>query len=120
MAAQGGNVNALGRLEHAPDRWELRATRPGVLARIDALKVGQAAGVLGGGRSRKDDSIDMGVGVELHAKVGDPVAAAETVATVYHRAGRGLESAQALLSAAVQIADEAPAPPLVIEVGIGG
>lgn len=120
VAAQGGNVNALGRLEHAPDRWELRATRPGVLARIDALKVGQAAGVLGGGRSRKDDSIDMGVGVELHAKVGDPVAAAETVATVYHRAGRGLESAQALLSAAVQIADEAPAPPLVIEVGIGG
>ncbi len=119
VAAQGGDASALTRLERAPDQWLLRADRSGALARIDALSVGRAAGVLGGGRARKGDPIDMGVGVVLHAKVGDAVSAGEPVATVYHRNGRGLEQAQELLSNATDIADAAEAPTLILVKGIG-
>ena len=40
---------------------------------LGALAVGQAVGVLGGGRAQKGDAIDPGVGVVLHAKVGAEV-----------------------------------------------
>ena len=119
VAAQGGKVSTLGRLERAPDQWQLRAPAAGALARVDALQVGRAAGLLGGGRSRKDDVIDMGVGIQLHAKVGDQVAAGDVVATVHHRAGRGLEQAQALLTSALLVSEVAEPQALVIEVGIG-
>ncbi len=120
VAAQGGDPSALGRLERAPDTWQLRAPRGGVVARLDALAVGRAAGLLGGGRSRKGEAIDMGVGVELHAKVGDPLSEGEPLATLYHRGGRGLEAAQRLLQGALEMADEATRPPLIVELGIGG
>lgn len=119
VAAQGGDVTALGRLPRAPGQWQLRTRRSGILARLDALPVGRAAHALGGGRSRKDDAIDVGVGVELHAKVGDPVADGAAIATVYHRGGRGLEEAKRLLEGAFEVADNAQRPTLVIERGLG-
>ncbi len=119
IAAQGGDVTTLGRLPRASEQWQLRAKRSGVLARLDALPVGRAAHALGGGRSKKDDAIDVGVGVELHAKVGDQVRVGEAIATVYHRGGRGLEQAQRLLESAVAVADSATRPQLVIESGLG-
>ncbi|NLG09728.1 MAG: thymidine phosphorylase [Deinococcales bacterium] len=119
VAAQGGDPRALGALERAPDRWQLRAARGGVVSRLDALAVGRAVGVLGGGRSRKGEAIDMGVGAELHAKVGEPVSAGEPLATLYHRGGRGLEAAQRLLTEAYAVGDEGAVMPLVLERGIG-
>lgn len=122
IAAQGGDVTALGRLERAPDRWQLRAGRSGVVSRVTALDIGRAAGMLGGGRSRKDDVIDMGVGVQLHAKVGDEVQAGQPLATLHHRGARGLDEAKALLEEAIEVAgpDQPVArPALLLERGIG-
>lgn len=119
VAAQGGDVAALGRLTRAEGAWTATAERGGVITRIDALAVGRAVGALGGGRSRKDDAVDMGVGIVLHKKVGDPVEAGERVATVHHRDGRGLERAQALMASALGVGDEADEPQLIVELGIG-
>jgi len=119
IRAQGGDVSGLGNLERAPDQWVLRAPRTGVVAAVQALAVGRAAGVLGGGRSRKGDAVDVGVGVELHAKVGDEVTANDGLATLWHRGGRGLEPARRLLEEAYEIADAATPEPLIIERGIG-
>jgi pyrimidine-nucleoside phosphorylase len=38
---------------------------------------------LGGGRATKEDVIDLSVGVVLHKKVGDAVAAGESLATIH-------------------------------------
>ena len=119
VAAQGGDVSALGRLERAEGEWQLRAERAGVVGRIDALAVGRAAGALGGGRSRKDDRIDMGVGIVLHRKVGDEVEAGGPLLTVYHRDGRGLEQARNLLEGGLTVTDSASAEELVLVRGIG-
>jgi thymidine phosphorylase len=72
--------------------------------------------MLGGGRTRKGASVDLGVGVVLHAKIGDPVREGDPVATVFHRDGRGLEDAREALAGAVRVAERAEAPPLVLEV----
>src|SRR5690606_3087513 len=119
VAAQGGDVGSLGSLPLAPDQELVRAPRSGVVAAFEARAVGEAAGLLGGGRARKGDAVDHGVGVVLHAKVGDPVAEGEPVATLYHRGGKGLEAALARVRSALTVADAAEPVPLVVETGLG-
>ncbi len=115
IEAQEGDLDDPDALALAPDRVEIAAPEDGVLADLDALRVGRAVRLLGGGRTRKDDRVDLGVGVELHAKIGDPVRRGEAVATVVHRDGRGLDEARAALMGAIRIAEHAEAPPLVLE-----
>jgi len=117
IAAQGGDVRALDRLPLAPGRAEVRAPRGGVLTELDALAVGRAVGMLGGGRARKGDPIDAGVGVELLAKVGDTVSSGDAIVSVFHRDGRGLDAALATLEQALKIGEEAHPTPLVLETG---
>jgi len=116
VAAQGGDVRALERLETAPDEHLYRAERGGFVAEVGALAVGQAVKVLGGGRAQKGDVIDPGVGIVLHAKVGDEIGAGEPLLTLYHRGGRGLADALELVRGAVTLADAPPEPPpLIVE-----
>lgn len=113
--AQGGDLSSPDALGLAPDTVAVRAPRDGVVAALDALAIGKAAGRLGGGRSRKGDAIDGGVGLLLRAKVGDPVSNGEEVATLYHRGGRGLAEAEELVTGALKVEDEGAAPPLLLD-----
>ena len=49
---------------------------------LDALIVGQVLCQAGTGRSRPGQSINHGVGIDVHAKVGDTVAKGDSVFTV--------------------------------------
>jgi thymidine phosphorylase len=71
IAAQGGDPSAP--LPVARETDVVTAPRDGVLTRMDALAVGTAAWRLGAGRARKEDAVDFGAGVVLHAKPGDEV-----------------------------------------------
>ncbi|XOB98934.1 thymidine phosphorylase [Deinococcota bacterium DY0809b] len=119
VAAQGGDARVVDepeRLGLAPDVYELRAEAAGVVAELDAYKVGLAVLRLGGGRERKGDAIDHGVGVRLAKKVGERVAEGDILATVFHRAGRGLEESSQRLKEAYRIGQRAGVPPLILEV----
>ena len=116
IAAQGGDVSQLDRLELAPDQTPWTASASGTLQRIDAERVGVAVSRLGGGRAKKGDTIDLGVGAVLHARVGDEVAAGDPIATLYHRGGRGLEHALAALEGAADVGESLTPEPVVIEV----
>ena len=116
IAAQGGDLAHDDALALAPDVVTIDADRDGVLADLDALAVGRAVRALGGGRAAKGDAVDLGVGVTLAAKVGDPVAAGAPLLTIHHRGGRGLDAARAALADAVRIDDAASPPPLIHEV----
>ncbi len=77
IRAQGGDPDAP--LPVARERQVVTAPATGVLTRLDAYAVGVAAWRLGAGRARKEDPVQAGAGVELHAKpggVGDRRAAA--------------------------------------------
>ena len=119
VAAQGGDpayVDDPNRLDIAPGVAEILAEQRGYLTRIDALSVGRAVLALGGGRERKGEAIDHGVGVELLKKPGDEVQPGEPLLKIIHRDGHGLERARELLSAGLQIGPKKPeALPLILE-----
>ena len=57
---------------------------------------------LGGGRATKDSEIDLSVGLVLHKKVGDAVAAGESLASIHAK-----DEASAMQAAEQQAAREA-------------
>ncbi len=70
---------------------------------------------LGGGRARKEDEIDPGVGITVLKKLGDPVAEDEPVADVRYTDAARLDAAMELLERAWVIGDSAPEPaPLIL------
>ncbi len=119
IANQGGDprvVDDYTRLPFSPDRTDVLAPRAGRVTHVRAELVGRAAVALGAGRSRLDDEIDPGVGIELLARPGDEVAAGDPVLRVSHRAGRGLEEAIGLLNQAIEVGDALHAePPIVVD-----
>jgi len=119
IEAQGGDGRVVEEpelLELAPDVYELRAQEGGVVSELDAYRVGIATLRLGGGRESKNAPIDHGVGVYLLKKIGDPVSPGDVLAKIYHRNGRGLDEAVALLNEAYQLGEEASPPPLLLDV----
>ncbi len=119
IEAQGGDatyVDDVSKFDVAPGRADVTAPESGFVAGIDALSVGRAVLVLGGGRERKGEAIDHGVGVELLRKPGEAVGAGEPVLRIYHRDARGLDAAQRLLTEGLTISAQAPAPePLILD-----
>ncbi|OOV14317.1 thymidine phosphorylase [Deinococcus sp. LM3] len=117
IEAQGGDatyVDDISRFDVAPGRADVTATESGFVAGIDALSVGRAVLALGGGRERKGEAIDHGVGVELLRKPGEAVQAGESVIRIYHRDARGLEVATRLLTEGLSLSAQAPAPDALI------
>jgi thymidine phosphorylase len=81
IAAQGGDPDAA--LPVAKEHSVLAAPASGVLTRLDAMAVGLAAWRLGAGRARKEDPVQAGAGVEMHAKPGDTVVEGQPLLTLH-------------------------------------
>ena len=89
--AQGGDVRALEDLSLLPlaaHRSLITAPAAGVLD-IDALALGRACALLGGGRQRPGQAIDHTVGFILKKRAGERVAAGEAVAEMYYNGENG-------------------------------
>lgn len=119
VAAQGGDASYVddpNKFDIAAGRAEVTAPTDGFIGGIDALSVGRAVLALGGGRERKGEAIDHGVGVELLKKPSEAVKAGEAVMRLYHRDGRGLEAALKLLQEGLSISPSAPqVHPLILD-----
>ncbi|SMB89048.1 thymidine phosphorylase [Deinococcus hopiensis] len=119
VEAQGGDallVDHPERLNVAPGREDVLAPASGFVQSVDALAVGRAVLALGGGRERKGEAIDHGVGVELLKKPGEAVQVGQAVLRLYHRDGRGLDAARTLLEEGLKVAEVAPAAqPLILD-----
>ncbi|MHC0431158.1 thymidine phosphorylase [Streptomyces sp. O3] len=81
IAAQGGDPDAP--LPTAREQHVITAPASGTLTRLDAYDVGVAAWRLGAGRARKEDPVQAGAGVELHAKPGDQVTEGQPLLTLH-------------------------------------
>jgi thymidine phosphorylase len=80
VAAQGGDPDAP--LPAARESQTVVSPDTGTLTRLDALSVGVAAWRLGAGRAKKEDPVQAGAGVVIHAKPGDRVRAGEPLLTL--------------------------------------
>lgn len=63
--------------------FEVVSKTSGYVSHIDALAIGNAAMMLGAGRSRIGEEIDHSVGIVLGKKVNDKVCSGEVLATIY-------------------------------------
>ncbi|MGW2325253.1 thymidine phosphorylase [Streptomyces sp. NPDC001700] len=81
ITAQGGDPGAA--LPVAREQHVVTAESSGVLTRLDAYAVGVAAWRLGAGRARKEDPVQAGAGIEIHAKPGDRVTAGQPLLTLH-------------------------------------
>ncbi|TNU73504.1 thymidine phosphorylase [Miniimonas arenae] len=110
IAAQGGDPDA--ELPTARESELLLAPADGVLVRLDALAVGVAAWRLGAGRARREDEVQAGAGVELHAKPGALVRAGEPLLTLHTDTPERFARAREALADAFTIAPEGSRPDL--------
>ena len=96
---------------------EVTAPHAGVVARLGAIAVGNAALHLGAGRRTKDDTIDHAVGVVCRRKRGDEVDTGDVLAEVHARDEQSAADAVAEVAAAYELGDEpVPSRPVLLEV----
>ncbi|HET9861775.1 MAG TPA: thymidine phosphorylase [Nocardioidaceae bacterium] len=121
VRAQGGDPEAA--LPRARETTVVNAPRSGVLTRLDAMAVGLAAWRLGAGRARKEDPVQAGAGVEMHAKPGDAVSEGQPLLTLHTDDAERFDRALAGLEAAVEIvgdgASYTPVPLVIDRVAAG-
>jgi len=104
-----GTIDDPSRLPATKHTVDVVSPRAGFVSAIMCEQVGTACVVLGGGRERKEDSVDPAVGIVVHKKIGDAVAVGEPLCTVHcHSDAQGARAVE-LLKGSYTIADAAPA-----------
>ena len=109
ISAQGGDPDA--ELPTASEHHVVAAPSDGVLTQLDALQVGTASWRLGAGRARKEDPIQFGAGITLHAQLGSAVKAGQPLMTLHTDEAERFERAMEALEGSFKIeAAATPAP----------
>jgi thymidine phosphorylase len=85
------------------------SARSGYVTAIACEQVGTACVILGGGRERKEDSVDPAVGIVVHKKIGDRVSAGEPLCTIHCHSDAQAARAKTLVQESYQIEDAPPA-----------
>jgi thymidine phosphorylase len=112
ISAQGGDPAAA--LPKAKHSHTVLAEKSGYLSRLDALSVGVASWRLGAGRERKEDAVQFGAGIELHAQLGDRVEKGQPLLTLFTDTPEKFERAQEALAGSVEYSEVPPAERKII------
>ncbi|GAA1396370.1 thymidine phosphorylase [Luteococcus peritonei] len=104
VRAQGGDPDAT--LPVAKHSDEVLASEDGVLTRLDAMAVGVAAWRLGAGRARKEDAVQFGAGVVMHAKPGDRVTKGQPLLTLHTDTPEAFDRARQALEGGIEVGPE--------------
>lgn len=106
VALQGGEAEAVMDYELLPKaqfKQEVYLSEEGFIEAIDAEAIGRAALVLGAGRETKESTIDLGVGLKIHKKIGDTLNKGDSIATLYYNDENKLKSAETILREAYRL-----------------
>ncbi|HEX7961788.1 MAG TPA: thymidine phosphorylase [Terriglobales bacterium] len=110
---QGGDERALrdpSLLPRAKNQVDIPSPQGGYISRMECEKVGVASLVLGGGREKKEDTIDPAVGIVLHKKVGDKISAGEPLCTLHYNSAVRLTEARDLIQSSYTFSSKPIAP----------
>jgi pyrimidine-nucleoside phosphorylase len=99
---------------------QVLSTKTGFITEIDCQAVGIASVILGGGRAKKEDSVDPSVGIILHCKLGDAVSVGEPLCTIHYNSETQADEATVLLQESFRVAEVAPAKKKSVHRVIGG
>ncbi|OEV03638.1 thymidine phosphorylase [Streptomyces oceani] len=112
ISAQGGDPDAP--LPLAREQHMVPAPTDGTLTRLDAYAVGLAAWRLGAGRARKEDPVQAGAGVELHAKPGEEVVEGQPLLTLHTDTPERFDTALAALEGAYEVGTPTARPSSIV------
>lgn len=102
-------------LPEAKVKLEAVSNEAGYVAHMAAEEIGLVSMHLGGGRATKESEIDLSVGVVLHKKVGDYVAAGESLATIHAASLEAAEQAADMLRGCYTLTVEKAEKPAFIK-----
>jgi thymidine phosphorylase len=109
---QGGDARVVDDpklLASAAHKFDVVAATDGYVSATQCEQLGVAVVVLGGGREKKEDSVDPAVGLVFHKKIGDRVARGEPLCTLHYNFDARLEEARHLVETAYIISPQPPA-----------
>ena len=107
---QGGDISVIddpARLPSADHRVDVPSPSAGYVSAIECEQIGTACVILGGGREKKEDSVDPAVGIVIHKKIGDKVSASEPLCTIHCHSDAQAARARKLLEESYTVS---PAP----------
>jgi len=117
IEAQGGNpkvVDDKSLLQQALIKKDIVANKSGYISKIDAKGLGKLAQFLGAGRERKEDMIDLSVGIIFPKKIGDYVEKGEVIGKILanneEKANVALSKIETLFNVSESVVE---APPLI-------
>ncbi len=120
VGAQGGNIHWLENPDLFPNAsctYEIKANKDGYISHMDAEKIGICAVMLGAGREKKTDSIDMSAGIIIRKKTGDKIKKGNIIATLHTNNNAALSSAEKCFLSAVEFCEVPPAKqPLIYKI----
>src|SRR5947209_20051002 len=96
---QGGNpavIDDLG-LPQAKQTFDVKSPTSGFVSGFMCEQIGTANVLLGGGRAKKEDSVDPAVGIIIHKKAGDKVSAGEPLCTIHYNSAERLQQSVPLI-----------------------
>ena len=117
IAAQGGDPRVCedtGLLPKAKTLIDIKADRAGYVSSMVTSDIGNAAKLLGAGRERKTDALDLSVGIVMKVRVGDRVKKGDVLCTLHAGEKSDRTGAYNLMKRSISISDEKPeARPLI-------
>ena len=118
IRAQDGEPRVLDDYELLPraaHQQEVLAPRTGYVQSINTEAIGRATMLLGAGRARLDTAIDLGVGLTVHARIGDKLERDSPLATIHFNDPARFEEAVGDIRSAYTIGPERVEPPELIK-----
>ena len=122
IGLQGGDpgvIDDYAILPQAKNRAEVKSQASGFLSATNCMEFGIALAMLGGGREKKEDQIDPGVGLEFHKRIGDRVATGDTLVTIYYNSAGKLEEARQRIADSFVLSGQEPPPKKLVRRLIG-
>jgi pyrimidine-nucleoside phosphorylase len=108
---QGGDERVIGDpqlLPKASSHADVLSPSSGFITTTNCEQLGTALAMLGGGREKKEDTIDHAVGLEFRKRIGDRIEKGEPLATIHYNSGAKLAEAQGLIADGYRIDEVAP------------
>ena len=115
VSLQGGDTSALDEgLPLSSKKLTFTAPRSGTIQAINGEKIGFALIELGGGRLKKSDKVDPGVGFWFEKEMGDRVEKGDKIAQIYAKDAKSAEKARTMLEEAFSITNGSIEKPSLI------
>ena len=122
IALQSGDsrvIDDYSRLPQAKNRKEVKSRATGYLTATNCMEFGVALAMLGGGREKKEDQIDPGVGLEFHKRIGDRVTTGETLVTIFYSSDAKLAEAIERIEGSFVFTDQPTSPKKLVRRLVG-